>query len=52
MICHIWGFNILRKSFSQMLTAVKKTLFYGQGAEYEVEDSEAWTPLHCAAKGG
>ena len=23
-----------------------------QGAEYEVEDSEAWTPLHCAAKGG
>ena len=23
-----------------------------QGAEYEVEDNEEWTPLHCAAHGG
>lgn len=23
-----------------------------QGAEYEVEDNEEWTPIHCAAHGG
>ena len=26
--------------------------FDNQGAEYEIEDNEAWTPLHCAARGG